>query len=82
MLKNVVVILFAAASLAAGTASAQTAGTLAKIKTAKAINVAYSPDSFPFSAANAGGDPSGYSIDLCKRVITQISRASVSPSSR
>ena len=76
MLKILVVMLLAAASLTAGTASAQATGnTLARIKSAKAINVAYSPDSFPFSAANAGSDPSGYSIELCKRVITQIGRA-------
>jgi ABC-type amino acid transport substrate-binding protein/outer membrane lipoprotein SlyB len=76
MLKILVVMLLAAASLTAGTAAAQATGnTLARIKSAKAINVAYSPDSFPFSAANAGSDPSGYSIELCKRVITQIGRA-------
>ena len=76
MLKILVVMLLAAASLTAGTASAQATGnTLTRIKSAKAINVAYSPDSFPFSAANAGSDPSGYSIELCKRVITQIGRA-------
>ena len=59
MFKIVVVMLLAAASLAAGTASAQATGnTLARIKTAKAINVAYSPRLVPFSAANAGADPS------------------------
>ena len=46
--------------------------TLAKIKAAKAINVAYSPDSLPFSMKGPGAEPTGYSIDLCKRVIAQI----------
>ncbi|MGL6112961.1 MAG: amino acid ABC transporter substrate-binding protein [Rubrivivax sp.] len=65
-----------AASALAGPAAAQGASpTLAKIKAAKAINVAYSPDSPPFSSAAAGGVPEGFSIELCKRVIAQIGRA-------
>jgi ABC-type amino acid transport substrate-binding protein len=53
----------------------QVPNTLGKIKAAKAINVAYSADSLPFSFAEAGKEPKGYSIDLCKRVIAQIGRA-------
>jgi len=61
--------------LVAPSASAQSAGgTLAKIKAAKAINVAYSPDSLPFSSKTSSGDAAGYSIDICKRVIAQIGR--------
>jgi glutamate/aspartate transport system substrate-binding protein len=75
MLKILVVTLFAASLTAGGALAQSPAGTLAKIKGAKTINVAYSPDSFPFSAANAGAEPTGYSIELCKRVIAQISRA-------
>ena len=57
-------------------AMAQTgSGTLGKIKAAKVINVAYSPDSLPFSFAGPNKEPAGYSIDLCKRVIAQIARA-------
>jgi ABC-type amino acid transport substrate-binding protein len=56
------------------TAGADAADTLARIKSAKAITVAYSPDSLPFSY-NDNGTPVGYSIDLCKRVIAQIGRA-------
>jgi len=40
-------------ALVAASASAQSGGTLAKIKAAKAINVAYSPDSLPFSSKTA-----------------------------
>jgi glutamate/aspartate transport system substrate-binding protein len=76
MLKTVLAALCVAAAVAAGPAAAQVASpTLAKIKAAKAINVAYSPDSAPFSSASAGGAPAGYSIDLCKRVVAQIARA-------
>ena len=76
MFKNLLVMLIVAAGLMAGSAAAQTsANTLGKIKSAKAINVAYSPESLPFSFAGANNEPAGYSIDLCKRVITQIGRA-------
>lgn len=76
MLKTVLAALCAAAALAAAPAAAQGASpTLAKIKSAKAINVAYSPDSAPFSSASGAGAPQGYSIDLCRRVIAQLARA-------
>ncbi len=48
---------------------------LARIKAAKAINVAFSGDSLPFSFVGTGNEPAGYSIDLCKKVIAQIGRA-------
>jgi len=48
--------------------------TLARIKSAGQINVAYSPDSIPFSQ-NDGGQPVGYSIDLCRGVIAGVGRA-------
>ena len=49
--------------------------TLAKIKAAKSITVAFSADSLPFSYVEANNQPAGYSIDLCKRVIVGIGRA-------
>ena len=70
-----VCLIVAASLVATGAAAQQGPNTLGKIKAAKAINVAYSPDSLPFSFAEAGKDPAGYSIDLCKRVIAQIGRA-------
>ena len=76
MFKRVFVSLIVAAGLMAGNAAAQTAAnSLGKIKAAKAINVAYSPESLPFSFNEANNQPAGYSIDLCKRVIAQIGRA-------
>ena len=73
MSKSLFIAIFAAAALIAGSAAAQSLpNTLAKIKAAKAINVAYSPDSLPFSFVSANNEPAGYSIDLCKRVIAQI----------
>ena len=76
MLKPLLAALIVGASLAGGAAMAQTnPGTLGKIKAAKAINVAFSADSLPFSFNAANNEPAGYSIDLCKRVIAQVGRA-------
>lgn len=69
-------VLLALAPLAAGAAGPT--DTLGRIKATKAINVAYSPDSLPFSFGEAA-DPKGYSIDLCKRVIAQVGRAAGVP---
>lgn len=76
MIKTFLAALIVASTLTGGMAMAQTgSGTLGKIKAAKVINVAYSPDSLPFSFAGPNKEPAGYSIDLCKRVIAQIARA-------
>ena len=54
--------------------------TLGKLKATKQINVAVSADSFPLSFVKDGkGDPVGYSIDLCKKVIAQLARATGVP---
>jgi len=71
-MKKLALILLAGVSLLALAAGA--ADTLARIKSAQAINVAYSPDSLPFSFTDKAG-PAGYSIDVCKRVIAQVGRA-------
>ena len=74
-MKSIFVGIFVAAGLIAGGAAAQTTGTLGKIKAAKAITVAFSGDSLPFSFVGSNNEPAGYSIDICKRVIAQIGRA-------
>jgi ABC-type amino acid transport substrate-binding protein len=80
MLKTVLAALGAALALSAGPAAAQGASpTLARIKAAKAINVAYSPDSAPFSSVSGSAAPQGYSIELCKRAIAQIARSVSEP---
>jgi len=77
-----------AIGLVTGSAGAQTVptarpgalpDTLAKIKAAKQINVAFSGDSPPFSFVDNKGQPAGFSVDLCKRVITHIGRATGVP---
>ena len=74
MIKTLLAALIVATSVVGGAATAQTSGTLGKIKAAKAINVAYSADSLPFSFTGPNNEPIGYSIDLCKRAIAQIGR--------
>jgi ABC-type amino acid transport substrate-binding protein len=74
--KSLFISLLVAAGLVAGGALAQPVpNTLGKIKAAKAINVAFSGDSLPFSFVGPNNEPAGYSIDICKRVIAQIGRA-------
>lgn len=79
---KVTLLAIVAASLALATgASAQRApDTLAKVKAAKAINVAFSGDSLPFSFVGDGNKPAGYSIDLCQKVINAVGRAVGEPS--
>ena len=67
--------LVVASALTSSVFAQQPTGALGRIKAAKAINVAYSADSLPFSFKGPDNQPAGYSIDLCKRVIAQIGRA-------
>lgn len=87
-MKRIIVSAFVAAALVAGPGAAQTASsaaapsaadTLAKIAAAKRISIAFSGDSPPFSFVDDKGQPAGFSIDLCQRVIAQIGRAAGVP---
>jgi len=67
--------LFTFALFAAGAVHAQALdGRLKKIAGAKAISVAYRADAVPFSFVNDKGQPDGFTIDLCKRVVNSIER--------
>lgn len=75
-MKRSFLLIFMAAGLLPLSAPAQRMpDTLAKIKAAKSITVAFSTDSLPFSYVETNNQPAGYSIDLCKRVIAGIGRA-------
>ena len=66
--------LFMLALFAAAAAQAQgVEGRLKKIAQAKTITLGYRTDAMPFSYTE-GGQIDGFSIDLCKRVITSIER--------
>jgi len=47
-------------------------GTLKKIKDSGTITIGYREQSVPFSFRGNDGKPSGYSIDLCQRIVTGI----------
>jgi glutamate/aspartate transport system substrate-binding protein len=84
ILMNFVLSLLLAFAAAVSTgATAQAApDTLAKIRSAKAITVAFAADSLPFSYVETNNQPAGYSIDLCKRVIAALGRATGVPDLR
>jgi ABC-type amino acid transport substrate-binding protein len=54
-------------------AQAQT-DTLKKIRGSKSITLGFRTDSPPFSFAGSDGQPAGYSVELCKRVVAGIER--------
>jgi ABC-type amino acid transport substrate-binding protein len=47
-------------------------GTLKKIRDSKSITVAYRTDALPFSFNDEKGQPAGYTVDICKRVVASI----------
>lgn len=72
---RLLLVLLAAALFAPASFAQRVPDTLAKIKAAGSITVAFSGDSLPFSYVESNNQPGGYSIDLCKRVIASIGRA-------
>lgn len=73
----VAALLLAAAALVAlptGTAQAQAllTGTLAKARETGAITIGYRESSVPFSYLNARKEPIGYSVELCRALVTAI----------
>ena len=64
-------LLLVAALLPAFTHAQTSDKTLQRIKERKAINIAYRTDARPFSWED-NGQPAGYSVDLCKRVVTSL----------
>lgn len=53
---------------------AQADGALKKIKSSKTVAVAYRSDAVPFSFVDGSKQPSGFSIDLCRRVVSSIAQ--------
>ena len=57
------------------TVHAQDTGTLKKIRDAKSIALGFRTDSPPFAFTGSDGQPAGYSVDRCKRVVAGVERA-------
>ena len=49
-------------------------GTLKKIRDSKTVTIAYRTDALPFAYEGEGKQPTGYSVDLCKRVVAGLER--------
>ncbi|MCL4762564.1 MAG: amino acid ABC transporter substrate-binding protein [Burkholderiales bacterium] len=76
MLVRSTLVLAAVACLGAGVLHAHDpADTLGRIKSAKAIDVAYAGDSMPYAFVGKDAAPAGYAVDLCKKVVAGIGRA-------
>jgi glutamate/aspartate transport system substrate-binding protein len=59
----------------AAIAPAQLTGTLAKVRASGSIALGYRESSVPFSYLNARNEPIGYSIELCRALVTSIEDA-------
>jgi ABC-type amino acid transport substrate-binding protein len=64
-----VLLAFVVAIVPALAAAQSPEGRLKKIKDSKTIAIAYRTDATPFSFVDEAKQPTGYSIDLCKRVV-------------
>ena len=49
-------------------------GALDRIKAAKTITIAFSPNSYPIAFRDADGAPRGYAVDLCRRIVASVQR--------
>jgi len=70
-MKKLLPALFAALCVA-GTAHAQDAGTLKKIKETGQITLGYRETSIPFSYLNDKQQPIGYAVDICNHVVDAV----------
>jgi len=62
--------------------SSGAADTIEKIKAAKVIKLGYRESSVPFSFKGSDGNPLGYSVDLCTRVVEGLGRHLAMPELR
>jgi ABC-type amino acid transport substrate-binding protein len=60
-------------------ALAQAPDTLRKIRDAKSITIAYRTDALPFSFNDEKGQPAGYTVDICKRIVASIEQQLKTP---
>jgi glutamate/aspartate transport system substrate-binding protein len=47
-------------------------GTLKKIRDSKSVTIAYRTDALPFSFNDEKGQPAGYTVDICKRIVASL----------
>jgi ABC-type amino acid transport substrate-binding protein len=73
-MKPVAMLLSFLLAFAAAGASADTGGTLERVKKSGTLKLGFLEDAAPFSRAPDGKTPEGYSIDLCKRVAADLAK--------
>jgi glutamate/aspartate transport system substrate-binding protein len=81
--KTTATLVAACLALVSGTAAAQAeppvpmelTGTLAKARTTRAVTLAYRESSVPFSYRSSRGEPVGYSIELCRKLVDAMGEA-------
>ena len=69
---NIRVLYCIVGMLIACSAHAQPGSTLKRITDSKSILLGYRTEAAPFSFAAPDGQPAGYSVDLCKRVVASL----------
>jgi glutamate/aspartate transport system substrate-binding protein len=67
-------VLAGAGAATAQDAPREIAGTLKRVKETGRVALGYRESSVPFSYVNKGGDPIGYSIDLCNEIVDEVSK--------
>jgi glutamate/aspartate transport system substrate-binding protein len=68
-------IAFVVAGISVNSTSAQAvSGRLKSIVTSKIIKVAHRTDASPFSFVSQIGQPAGYTVDFCKRIVASLER--------
>jgi len=61
-----------AVATALSLAHAEAPGTLERVRDAGRLRLGFRTDARPFSYVDASGNPSGYSVDLCKRIAAAV----------
>jgi ABC-type amino acid transport substrate-binding protein len=64
-----------AVAAVAAPALAQPTGTLQKIADSRSVSLGYRVDAVPFSFRSDKGEATGYSVDICRRVVAAIEQA-------
>jgi len=72
VLKAVLLVISLAGLIPAAASAQDLKGTLKKIKDSGTITIGYREQSLPFSFRGDDGKPTGYSVDLCQRIVTGI----------
>jgi ABC-type amino acid transport substrate-binding protein len=75
-MKTSLLLFFVALIAAAPAVASPPADTLAKIKETGRFVIGFREDARPFSYRDSEGNPTGYSIDLCRRIATVVKEAS------